>query len=77
VFIGKRETFGCHKHVIESHLIDFSGDLYGKALEIRLVEKTRDIYPFPSKEALIAQIAKDIAQIRTMLATQDIDPPAC
>lgn len=68
VFIGKRETFGCHKHVIESYLLDFDGDLYGQELEIQLVEKTRDVYPFPSRETLIEQIAKDVAQIRAILA---------
>ncbi len=64
VFIGTRKTFDCHEHVIESHLLDFDGDLYGKNLEIILVEKIRDIHPFPSKEALTEQIKKDIQQIR-------------
>jgi len=32
-----------------------------------LVQKIRDVEPFPSKEALIAQIEKDIAQIRATL----------
>jgi riboflavin kinase/FMN adenylyltransferase len=67
VFIGKRETFGCHKHVIESYLLDFDGDLYGQILEIQLVEKVRDVQPFPSKEELVEQIKKDVAQIREML----------
>jgi riboflavin kinase/FMN adenylyltransferase len=67
VFIGNRETFECHKHVIESYLIDFAGDLYGKDLEVVLVEKTRDIRPFPSRQALIDQIKKDIDQIRGIL----------
>ncbi len=69
VFIGTRETFDCRQHVIESYLIDFDGDLYGKTLEVVLTEKTRDVNPFPSKEALIDQIKKDIAQIRGLLTT--------
>jgi riboflavin kinase/FMN adenylyltransferase len=68
VFIGNRETFGCHQHVIESYLIDFDGDLYGKHLEVVLVEKTRDVTPFPSREALIEQIEQDVVQIRDILA---------
>lgn len=68
VFIGKRETFGCHKHVIESYLLDFEGDLYGQELEVILTRKTREVTPFPSKEALIQQIEIDIAQIRGLLA---------
>lgn len=70
VFVGNRETFGCHQHVIESHLIDFDGDLYGQDLEVVLIEKTRDIRPFPSREALIDQIKKDIAQIRQITSRQ-------
>ena len=68
VFIGKRETFGCHKHVIESYLLDFDGDLYDQNIEVLLVQKTRDIGPFPTKEALIEQIGIDVAQIRALLA---------
>ncbi len=67
VFIGKRETFGCHKHVIESYLLDFDGDLYGKTLEICLIEKTRDVHLFPSKEALIEQIEEDILLIKKII----------
>ncbi len=68
VFIGNRETFGCHRHVIESYLIDFEGDLYGKTVEVILERKIRDIAPFPSREALIEQIGIDIKQIRKALA---------
>lgn len=67
VFIGACETFDCQQHVIESFLIDFDGDLYGKELEVVLVEKTRDVIPFPSREALIEQIDKDVVQIRALL----------
>lgn len=67
VFVGARKTFGCDQHVIESHLIDFGGDLYGKDIEIILLEKIRDSHAFASKEALIDQIKKDVAQIRSRL----------
>ncbi len=69
VFIGARETFDCQQHVIESHLLDFNGDLYGQAIEVCLVQKIREVTPFSSKEALIEQIKKDIEQIRNRLAT--------
>ena len=68
VFIGERETFNDHEPVIESCLLDFDGDLYGQQIEVCLVRKIRDVEPFPSKEALIVQIGKDIAQIRRILA---------
>ena len=67
VFIGERKTFSDHEPVIEAYLLDFDGDLYGQQIEACLVKKIRDAEPFPSKEALIEQIKKDVAQIRGML----------
>jgi len=67
VFIGKRKTFEGKHRVIESYLLDFDGDLYGQAIEVCLVKKTRDVTPFPSEEALVEQIGKDVAQIRAVL----------
>jgi riboflavin kinase/FMN adenylyltransferase len=67
VFIGERKTFGDPEPVIESYLLDFAGDLYGQPIEACLVKKIRDVERFPSKEVLIAQIKKDIAQIRRVL----------
>ncbi len=68
VFIGQRKTFDDPEPVIETHLLDFDGELYGQAIEVCLHKKIRDIVPFPSKEALIEQIEKDIAQIREILS---------
>ncbi len=64
IFIGVRETFGDKEHTIESHLLDYDGDLYGQTLEISLLQKIREVIPFPTREALIEQIEKDIEQIR-------------
>lgn len=68
VFIGTRATFDDHEPVIESYLLDFDQDLYGQPIEVCLVEKIRDVHPFPSKEELLVQIKKDITQIREILA---------
>jgi len=68
VFIGERKTFDDPDPVIESYLIDFDDDLYGQQIEICLVEKVRDVHPFPNREALIEQIQKDVAKIRRRLA---------
>lgn len=71
LFIGERKTFHDSEPVIEVYLIDFDGDLYGQQLEVCLVKKIRDVQPFPSKEALIAQIENDIAQIRNLLGPDE------
>jgi riboflavin kinase/FMN adenylyltransferase len=67
VFIGERKTFGDSEPVIESYLLDFDGNLYGQPIEACLVKKIRGVERFPSKEALVVQIKKDIAQIRVIL----------
>ncbi len=67
VFIGERKTFSDHEPVIEAYLLDFDGDLYGQPIEICLVQKIRPVEKFPSKEALVTQIEKDITQIRRLL----------
>jgi riboflavin kinase/FMN adenylyltransferase len=67
VFIGERKTFSDHEPVIEVYLLDFNGDLYGQQVEVRLVKKIRPVEKFPTKEALVVQIEKDIAQIHGLL----------
>jgi riboflavin kinase / FMN adenylyltransferase len=49
---------------VEPHLLDFSGDLYGKHLELTFVAKLRDEQKFASVEALKEQIARDVAEAR-------------
>jgi riboflavin kinase/FMN adenylyltransferase len=47
---------------VETHLLDFTGDLYGQELEIVFGEKLREEKKFASLEDLKAQIARDIAE---------------
>ena len=50
---------------VETHLLDFDGDLYGQEVEITFVEKLREEQKFSSRDALCQQIARDIALART------------
>ena len=52
------------RDILEAHLLDFSGDLYGKEVEIELLEKIRDDEKFSDESALKAAIAGDIAKVR-------------
>jgi len=67
VFIGLRETFKGTSIVVESHIFGEESDLYGKAITLHLIEKIRDVHPFPSRKALIEQIKKDVAHVRKLL----------
>lgn len=66
--IGIRPTFGPDGDLtVEAHLLDFSGDLYGQTLEVRLVARLREEMRFPSREALVEQIGHDVEAARRLL----------
>jgi riboflavin kinase/FMN adenylyltransferase len=64
VNIGKRPTFGETALVIEAHLLDFAGALYGCLLRLEFVSRLRDERRFAGPEALREQISRDIAAAR-------------
>jgi riboflavin kinase/FMN adenylyltransferase len=65
--LGTNPTFGGTALSLEAHLLDFSGDLYGKRVRVAFVAWLRGEERFPSVEALVAQIRADIAQTRAAL----------
>ena len=66
--LGRRPTVNGLKTVLEVHLFDFNGSLYHERLNVVFLKKMRDELTFPSVDALILQIKKDISQARAMLA---------
>jgi riboflavin kinase / FMN adenylyltransferase len=56
---GTRPTVSGNKTLLEVHLFDFNDDIYGKRIEVELVEKIRDEKHFDSLEALRQQIQQD------------------
>lgn len=65
--LGLRPTFNETERLLEVHLFDFSGDLYGEELEIRFEKHLRPEQKFPSLEALRQQIQTDSLAARTLL----------
>jgi riboflavin kinase/FMN adenylyltransferase len=65
---GRRPTIGESAPLLEVFLFDFSGDLYGKTIEVAFIDFIRGEEKFPSLEALRAQIAADAARAREILA---------
>jgi riboflavin kinase/FMN adenylyltransferase len=68
VNIGIRPMFELREGQVEAHIIDFSGDLYGKTLRVRPVKRLRGEAKFPDLEALIKQIKQDCADTRHLLS---------
>lgn len=62
-FIGEAKTFGEKDYQGESYILDFNVNIYGKLIEVRLYKKIRDNKKFPSKEALIKQMKKDVEDV--------------
>jgi riboflavin kinase/FMN adenylyltransferase len=66
--VGPNPTFDEHTHKVEIHLLDFDESIYGEPLEVDFVARLRNIQPFPDKEALIKQLAADVAKTRQLLS---------
>lgn len=65
--LGTRPTFDPTGTVLEAHIMDFNGDLYGRELVVHFVERVRDEKKFETVEALVAQVHTDIAAARSLL----------
>jgi riboflavin kinase/FMN adenylyltransferase len=62
--IGVNPHYGGSERRIEAFLLDFEGDLYGRHLRLELWQRLRRERAFESEQALIDQIARDVAQAR-------------
>jgi riboflavin kinase/FMN adenylyltransferase len=68
--LGPRPTFQGSPPSVELHLMDFDGDLYGEEVRVDFVEYLREVRPFSSVQALIAQMKEDVEQARERLAPE-------
>jgi riboflavin kinase/FMN adenylyltransferase len=67
--LGRRPTFYEHAEtsLLEAHLLDFDGDLYGEPAKVRFVHFLRSERKFDGIDALIEQLRSDVESTRTML----------
>lgn len=70
ISLGRRPTFYVDQSasLLEAHLLDFSGDLYGEPARVRFVSRLRGEERYDTVEALVEQIARDCAAAREVLA---------
>ena len=69
--IGMRPTIGGTEPLLEVHFFDFDADLYGQRLEVEFVAKLRDESHFGTIDQLVAQMRRDEAEARAILARSD------
>ena len=62
IVIGPNEKDGLPK--IEAHLLDFTGNLYGRNIELTLMVYLRPYHNFKGEDALKEQISTDIEAVR-------------
>lgn len=69
ISLGRRPTFYEDQpySLLEAHLIDWSGDLYGEAARVQFTHHLRDELRFDSVDELIAQMGRDVDQARDLL----------
>jgi len=66
--LGTRPTVNGVEPLLEVHVFDFSGDLYGRAIEVEFVAKLRDEIKFDSLDAMMVQMNIDGARARELLS---------
>ncbi len=66
ISVGVNPHYGGTERRIEAHLIDFRGDLYGTSLRLELWRRLRGERAFDNEQALIEQIARDVADVRAV-----------
>ena len=65
--LGVRPTVNGKEPLLEAHLFDFAGDLYGRRIQVEFVEKLRDEEKFADLDAMVKQIDRDAEQARAIL----------
>jgi riboflavin kinase / FMN adenylyltransferase len=65
--LGVRPTIGGTVPLLEVHIFDYSGTLYGHELDVEFVAKIRDEEKFESLDALVQQMHRDAAEARSLL----------
>jgi riboflavin kinase/FMN adenylyltransferase len=71
VSVGVRPTFETGRgELIEAYLLDFQGDLYGHQLSLEFLARLRGERRFDTREALIAQMHRDVEHTRELIAAR-------
>ena len=74
--IGVRPTFGGRERTLEVHVLDWSGDLVGRRVEVAFEAWLREERRFDNAAALSAAIADDVAEVRRILGARAETPSA-
>lgn len=65
--VGTRPTFGGGERLIETHILDFDGDIYGEEITVEFVERLRPELEFKSVGELLEHMEDDVERSRKIL----------
>jgi len=70
ISLGRRPTFYEHaeRSLLEAHVLDFDGDLYGAEVKVRFAQRLRGEQRFETVDALVEQMAHDVEETRRVLS---------
>ncbi len=77
ISIGSNPTFPDATHTVEAHLIGFDGDLYGRDMNLELVQRIRPQRKFESENELTGQIEKDVSESLAILEEHTLLNKTC
>ncbi len=66
--LGTRPTVGGTRPLLEAHVFDFAGDLYGREIEVEFIARLREERKFDNLDAMVVQMHQDAADARSALA---------
>jgi riboflavin kinase/FMN adenylyltransferase len=72
ISVGTNPTFQGSRRTVEAFVLDYEGDLYGEHVGIEFVHRLRPMAAFPDADALVAAMAQDVVDTRSVLGL----PPA-
>lgn len=76
ISIGVKPSLGGSQRTVEAHLLDWSGDLYGRTLCVQVNRWLREQFVFPDIQALKVQIARDVGRVRGLWESGMLLTPA-
>ena len=67
ISVGSNPTFQGSRRTVEAYVLDFDGDLYGEHVGVEFVQRLRPMAAFPDVGALLAAMAQDVTDTRSIL----------
>ncbi len=74
IHVGPVPTFGDDVFKVEVHLLDFTGSLYGRVIEVDFWKRLREIVHFTNPEDLLTQLHRDVADTRAVWDAATLRP---